>query len=965
MIIVLPKPIVGKLKSKNLLKKILFTLLFNVISAAIFAQTGKIVGKVSDSQTGETLIGVSVKIAGTAKGVGTDVDGKYVLGGLSTGKYTLEISYLGYTTKKITDVEVKTDNVTTLNVVLQGATSQTLKQIVISGSYKQESVNSLLLQQKNSVSISDGISSEVIKKSPDKNTGEVLRRVSGASMQDDKFIIVRGLSDRYNLAMINNSPLPSSEPDRKTFSFDVIPSNLVDNVVISKTATPDLSGEFSGGVVQIKTKDFPETKNFEVNVGLGYNTISTFNTFLGNERAITDYLGFGNPDNKLPSDFPSTRESFVKLPLGQRVLLSKQFANTWSIRNLKSLPNPSLQIVYGNSYRFKNESKIGFMVSATYRNSQSISKEVRNDYNEISDSGKGIPLFEYQDVYYNFATGLGLLANVSYAKGGSKISLKNIYNQSFEDSYLHRTGIYDLQILQKASQQEVIERSLLNSVLEGDHLLSQTSRAKLSWNLSFSQITNEQPDLRRLTYSKSLSAVNEPDKAYEAAVPLVATPSTGGRFFSSLGENVYGASINYSLPINLFKQSHTFKVGLLKQNKERNVNARVLGYVINTSDVKDSKELLALSQSQIFSPQNIADNKFYLDDITNPANNYNGSGDLNAGYAMVNGKLSTHFKVALGLRVENYIEKLTTLGIAYAKFNVKNNYVDFLPSVNLTYEITPKANFRLSFSNTIARAQFRELASFSFYDFIIGTVKMGNPNLKRTQISNFDLRYEFYPTAGQMLSVSAFYKKLKNPIENSIQSGSTAASRSISYINALNAYIAGAEFEIRHDLSFLNANSQFLKKLIYSANAALIKSEVDFGTSVTIKNKRPLQGQSSYLINTGLQYSSSSGWQTGLLYNRIGRRISVVGFGRYIGSNFIADYPDIYEAPRNLLDFQLSKKIIKQKAELKLNISNILDSDGLFYQDVNDDKTYKSSNDQLINSIKYGRTISLSFGYKF
>lgn len=290
-----------------------------------------------------------------------------------------------------------------------------------------------------------------------------------------------------------------------------------------------------------------------------------------------------------------------------------------------------------------------------------------------------------------------------------------------------------------------------------------------------------------------------------------------------------------------------------------------------------------------------------------------------------------------------------------------------MPSANLTLELTPKANLRASYSNTVARAQFRELAPFSFYDFVTGIVKIGNENLKRTKISNADLRYEFYPSAGQLISVSTFYKYLTDPIENNITEGSTAVSKSMSYINAPSATIFGAEFEVRHDLGFINSSSGFLKRLIYSANAAVIKSEVEFGSeSTSIKNGRPLQGQSPYLINTGFQYSTEkSGWQGSILYNRIGRRISVVGFGRYVNNNFIADYPDVYEAPRNLLDLQISKKIIKQKAELKLNVSNLLDSDARFYQDVNDDGKYATVNDQLINSVQFGRTFSLSFSYKF
>ncbi|RRN77857.1 TonB-dependent receptor, partial [Pseudoxanthomonas sp. SGD-10] len=469
-------------------------LMFIFSTQLVFGQTGKIAGKVLDKQNGETLIGLSVGIDGTTKGVITDVQGAYVIAGLAPGKYTLNFRYLGYQTKQVTGVEVKSGQVVTLDVQMETSSIQQLKEVVVTASYRNETVGALYAQQKNSISIGDGISSDVIKKSPDRNTGEVLKRVSGASVQDNKFIIVRGLSDRYNAAMVNNSPLPSSEPDRKTFSFDVIPSNLIDNVVISKTATPDLPGDFSGGAVQIKTKDFPDQRSFELNVGAGYNTISTFKDFYGNDRKGINYLGFTAKDNKLPASFPSSRERYLALPISQRVALSKRFNNTWGVSKLGSaLPSQSLQLIYGDSYRLKNDGKIGFIASATYRNSESISNEVRNDYNEVGENNQGLPLFEFKDKYFNFSSSLGLLANVAYSKGRSKFSLKNIYNQSYDESYLNRNGIYDVQSLQQVSQQEINEKSLLNSVLEGSHQLKEGNNSKLDWNVSFSQITNNQP----------------------------------------------------------------------------------------------------------------------------------------------------------------------------------------------------------------------------------------------------------------------------------------------------------------------------------------------------------------------------------------------------------------------------------------------------------------------------------------
>lgn len=951
-----------KLKSQLNLKKALITVLFVIIGVTVFAQTGKISGKISDKKTGETLIGVTVRIKDTKNGASTDVEGRYIIPGLNTGKYTVEVSYVGYATKNITEVEVKNGSSTTVDLVMEESGSQRLNEVVITANVKQESVNALYSQQKNSAGISDGISAEIIKRSPDRNTGEVLKRVSGASIQDNKFVIVRGLNDRYNTALLNNSPLPSSEPDRKAFSFDVIPSNLIDAVVINKTSTPDLPGDFAGGAVQIKTKDFPATKTFEVNYSTGFNTISTFSDFYGEKKQDLEFLGIGSSSRDLPSSFPSTKSRFELLPVKDRVRLTKKFDNNFGVADLgKALPTQSLQLIFGNAYVFENDSKLGLIASATYSNASTISKELRNDYGEPDiATGKSPRLFGYTDDFFNNRTSLDALANVSYSFGNNKFSLKNILKQSFDNNYMRRSGTNeDINQARKVSQIEVTEKFMINSVLEGDHVIGK-NKSKLNWNLAFTSMSNDQPDMRSMIYAKDLADIDNDAIPYQAGVPSIASPSSSGRFYSELNDRVYSGALNYSLPFNWLDASQLLKVGVFKQYKDRGMKARTFGYRTSTSNVDLSQPI-----DKIFANENIAADRIYISETTAPSNQYDATGDLNGGYAMMNAVLLDKLKATFGVRVENYIEKLNAVDNSNSPVNVSNNYLDILPSVNLTYALTEKANLRMSYSNTVARAQFRELAPFTFYDFKLQVVTIGNSDLKRTQINNFDLRYEFYPVAGQMISVSGFYKKFKNTIETGYLAGSNAAAKSLTYINAPDANLYGLELELRQSLSVLNQSSEFLKSLTLSGNVAIMKSEVQLGgKQVNIENKRQMQGQSPYIINTGLQYAKSD-WQASVLYNRIGRRISIVGFGQYENGVFRSDYPNIYEAPRNIVDFQISKKVLKSKGEIKLNVSNILDSDARFYQDVNGDKSYTKVDDQLINSVNYGRTFSLSLGYKF
>jgi outer membrane receptor protein involved in Fe transport len=949
------------LKSQLNLKKALITVLFVIIGVAVFAQTGKISGKVSDKTTGETLIGVTVKIKGTTKGSSTDVEGRYIIGTLSPGKYILEASYIGYATKNITEVEVKNGVTTVVDLIMEEGGDQRLNEVVITASVKKETVSALYAQQKSSVRVSDGISSETIKRSPDNNTGEVLKRVSGTSIQDNKFVVVRGLSDRYNSTLLNNAPLPSSEPDRKAFSFDIIPSNLIDQVIINKTAAADLPSDFSGGVIQIRTKDFPTQRVLDLNYSVSYNSISTFNDFKGGERGGLDFLGFDDGLRKLPSNFPATRREFVNLSLDKRVELTKSLANSWAVNNQGiAIPNQSAQVVFGNSYTLGDDRKFGVIASLSYRTNMNINPQRRADYFELTGENYNDFTFDYSDDVYTRSVNLGALANFAYSYKKSKIGFKNLYNRSFDDRFTERTGsTFEIPNFdQRNTQFELEQKSLINSILEGEHVFGKRNM-KLDWNTSFSSSSRSQPDLRRIYYTRTLGT----NEDFSAAVPQgTGSPKNAGRFFSDLQDYIYGASANLTVPFKIKNLNQVAKFGVWNNYKTRAFSTRQLGYIIPNPN-NNINNLLKQSQDVIFSAANINANGFIIDDITENRDTYDASGLLNAGYVMFTSDLTSKLKMNYGLRVESYQEELISKDPTIDE--VSNDYLDFLPSANLIYSLTDKTNLRLSYSNTLARAEFRELASFSFFDFETNNVIIGNPNIKRTRIDNFDFRMEYFPSSGQILSFSTFYKNFNNPIEQIFNTGSSAASKTLSFQNATSSTLYGLEVEARQKLSFLGSNEWFDKLTVY-ANASIIKSEVNLDRKLypNINDSRPLQGQSPYLINGGLQYTSDT-WNVNALYNKIGRRISVVGFGKFVNNTFQPDYLDIYENPRDVIDLQVSRRFAKQKAEMKLNVGDILNQKRVLYQDFNGDKKFNSKDDQTISTLTYGTNFSLSFSYKF
>ncbi|MEO6632441.1 MAG: TonB-dependent receptor, partial [Mucilaginibacter sp.] len=458
---------------KNFIAFILLLTISTVGGTQLFAQnTGKVAGKIIDEKTSETLIGATVLIEGTTTGASTNVEGSYIISNLKPGKHTLVVRYVGYQSKSIADVEVKAGEVTTLDVALAEAVSQTLKEVTVKSSFRQESVNALYAVQKNSIAISDGISSELIRKSPDRSTSDVLKRVSGATIQDNKFVVIRGLSDRYNIASLDGSPLPSTEPNRKAFSFDIVPSSLIDNIIISKTASPDMPGDFSGGYVQILTKDIPDQNFVSFGAGLGYNTQSTFKDFKSGYRPVSDYFGFDN-SRALKSNFPATLQIVNnQLSSTQSIQAINTLNNDFHVYTDKAFLNQNYQFTLGNVQEIgKNKNRFGTTVALTYRNTQTTYPDYVQQYDN----------FDYRSQVYTFSTNIGALANFAYSFGKSKITFKNLYNRIFDDRFTYRTGANTG--TSSSDNQfyafDPLYKGLFKSTIEGEHQLgAKTSKLK-------------------------------------------------------------------------------------------------------------------------------------------------------------------------------------------------------------------------------------------------------------------------------------------------------------------------------------------------------------------------------------------------------------------------------------------------------------------------------------------------------
>ncbi len=957
-----------------MLKKIIFSLLVLFFSVQIQAQKAKIIGKVLSSKTGEALIGATISLDGTKKTVKSDQNGFYSISGLEKGSYQISATYVSYSKKTISVVDVKENEVVTQDIVMEKAGDMSAVVVKSSGglSKPKETVSSLLIAQKNSASVSDGISAETIKRTPDRNTGDILKRVSGASLQDDKFAVIRGLNDRYNAAYLNGAPLPSSESDRKAFAFDIFPANMLDNLIIYKTATPDMPAEFAGGQIVINTKGIP-TENFQsISFGTGVNTLATKNDRKYYDGGQWDFLGIDNI-RKLPSNMPDIT-TFKALSINDRIGYARSFQpKNWGLMSRNWAPNSSFQFILGRNYQRKEKDFLGMILSVTYNKNLTSNDGDRTFYATEYDEA---PISVYKEVTYNTQTLLGAIANFSLKfNNNNNISFKNILSINSDDRVITRDGnddiINDPSRFTKSYALWFTSNKILSSQLIGEHYLP-SSKIKINWVASYSDIKREVPALRRMVFDSSAGAASYSAKLYDTN-PVDNDNTAGLTYYSTNKEKVYNARIDFSRNVKFSEKIQSlFKVGAYYQSRERAFNPRLLAFC-NYNSSKFDLNLLTLSPDVIFNNShmgNVAGGKtgFILKDITEIRDLYTASTKLFSYYAMADQRFGKKLRLIYGVRVEDFNQKLNAEYNQFTPIRINTTKLDVLPSLNIVYSLNTKQNLRLCYSKTLNRPEFRELAPFLFRDYTIKYSVFGDTTLRRAAIENYDLRYEFYPGKAQILSASVFYKKFTDPIELISVSNQD---KTLSYRNSPSAEIRGAEFEVRSLLGtlFQAGSHSIWNKLTLYGNVTLIQSKVNLQVTDTTNfyyNKgRVMQGQSPYVVNVGITYNNEKQNITSTLSaNRYGQRIFLASNGDALQNGVIIE-PNLWENGRTQLDFQITKSFPNKNIDLKLNVKDILAQKLFFFEDFNDNKKFDKGVDLTRSTLNFGRVISFVFTYKF
>ncbi len=925
------------MKSILLIIFLLFSFAVNV-----YSQDGKIVGKIYDGSSGSTLPDAVVKIENVTKGAASDMDGRYVLENVKAGEHTIKASYVGYVSQSMS-VKVKPGEVVTADVVLQpeGATTDT---VTIEATRIQNNEASMLLLQKNADNIRDGISSQQIKRTSDATSSDVLKRIVGVSIVDNKFVFVRGTNERYSATTLNGVVMPSTDPDKKAFSFDLFPSNLLDNIVISKSYTPDLIGNFSGGLVQVTTKDFPEQFSFSLNMSTSYNNITTGDNFLTYNAGETKILFFnsGRDDGsrQLPEIIPDQTVLSSNYNVQELKSFSRSFTNNWKMENSTAPVNGGFQLSLGNNYLLGRSNSLGFFAAYTYTNNFNSKQIDRQSY-----SADDLLESKYSGSQSEYAVLHGGLLNLSFRAGeNNKFSFKNTYVFNSEDETDFNEGYYSPQTQDRLLYStKFVERDMLSSQLSGEHYISNLGKLRITWRGAYSESDRDEPDYKTLRYQRDQGTTGR----YFASLSTGEPNSVGGgRFYSNLKDFNRSLESNFEFAFKPGKKIEAkSKFGVFYNKSTRDFSARLFG-----PKIVDANNFLLIYQSpdSLFRQENIDTNLILYYEITRPSDTYTASEELSAGYLMFDIPIG-RIRTVIGARLESDNNRLNSIDQIGEPINRNINKNNVLPSLNLTYSLNEQVNLRAGYYQSVSRPEFREIAPFSFYDFAEQTFTIGNPEIESNLIRNYDLRFEYFPQAGEILSLSLFYKKFDSPIEEVFIPNSGGDNRVKTFQNAKSgATNYGVELELRKNLSFIG---KVFSDFSLNANVSLINSTVDLtglGTSATNLERR-MQGQSPFTINTGLYYDNPNiGTSVNLSYNRFGKRISEVG---------LDGLSDIEENGRDVLDLSVIQRLFKN-FEIKLSIKDLLSQDFLFTQKVN-------GKDEMFKKIDAGTAFALSLSFKY
>ncbi len=929
------------------LKKLIAFIFLLSAGSSVYAQSGTIRGAVIDDATGEAILFANVLLTGTSEGTSTDLDGNYSLE-LEAGTYSLTVSYLGYSDLVQENIQVKPDEVTLLDLRLLEE-SALIEEVVIKAKQVRNTETALMTIQRKSANLLDGVSSQSFRKIGDSNAGEALKRVTGVSIEGGKHVYVRGLGDRYSKTILNGMDMPGLDPDRNSVEMDIFPTNIIDNIIVYKSFSPDLPGDFSGGVVDVVTKDFPEEKFTNVGFSANYNMSQHFRAnALSYQGGNLDWLGIDDGTRALPINRyePIPDES---LDDPQLKSMTQSFSPIMSAQETGNNLDKSLSFSTGNQIETTGAT-IGYLFAANW-------KENFNHYDNLANNIFLLPNEpgETKLLAEQMSTGpvssrnnfTSAMAGISAKRKNHRVGLKYLVlqNGTSTAALLTQRNLESNPSTIIKHNLEYNQRSVNSILVDGKHVFGNTGNIELVWKYAPTFINVQDPDIRSTGFEQT-------------EIGLEWRPSVGAsinRVWRDLNEQSHNAKFDVSYKFNQWSGLESkLKAGGGMVMKHRDFAITNFFFSIKNQfsfDINGEPDNL-FSEENIWSAE--TGKGVYVTQISprgsfEAANMYESNFNILSGYVLNELPITKKFKAIYGLRVEKSDIRYTgENNQGTRKYNREKvlDDIDFLPSLNFVFAATQKMNVRLSANRTVARPTFKEKSIAQIQDRISGRAYYGNIDLESTDITNVDLRWEYFFAPGQMVSVSGFYKHFDKPIE--LVPYASFEPASITPRNQDQGQMIGTEVEFRTNLGFI---SPVLKNLGANANFTYVESSVDVldenGQSAGTRNA--FLGLSPFSVNAGLSYNiPETGLQTSIAYNLQGRRLSIAGAG---------SIPDVYNNPFHSLKFKIIKSFGQNT--LSLTADNLLNQDNIrFYE-------WEGGEREVFQQFHPGMNIGFSFERKF
>lgn len=947
---------------------------FLLISLSAYSQSGLIRGQVIDEANGETLLGVTVVVKGTTTGAVTDFDGKFEIK-LAPGIYDIQASFVSYETVTVTGVAVEEGGVAVLDGIRLREAIAELSEVVVTAEVIKTSETALLTIKKKSPNLMDGISAANFRKIGDSDASDAVKRVTGVSVEEGKYVYVRGLGDRYTKTTLNNVDIPGLDPDRNSLQMDIFPTNLIDNMVVLKSAVAELPADFTGGVVNVETKDFPDERIFNVSASFGYNPSMHFNDdYITSQGGSTDFLGYDNGARSLPEEAKRTViPSPVSRDSEQEVKsFLRKFNPALGATKRTSFMDYNFGASLADQIALSGDRKLGYIFSASYKNETRYYDDVLyGEYQRMIDPTA------YELRYATIQQGvtgennafLGGLGGLALKTSRSKLKLTLMHLQNGESRagqfFIDNDGAATGQSGYFASSDNLdySQRVLTNVLLNGEHYNNDGSW-KIDWRISptFSSITD--PDVRKTAFT--LSPV---DTSFIAGAG--GNPS---RIWRYLDELSMVGKVDLTKDYTLLGESAKLKFGASHVYKQRDYE--ILSYNLQFFGGRPEFQGDA---NEVLTDENLYPNGtlYYTSGNNTPNPNAYNSNVNNTGIYVSNEFTPvSHLRAIIGLRGENYVQRHTGRDVEHANSGNGNNLdndkvldsFDLFPSANFIYALSDQQNLRLSYSRTIARPSFKELSFAQILDPITNRYFNGglfkysdwDGKLTETRIDNLDLRWETFMRNGQLISLSAFYKTFDNPIEL-VRIPEQQTTTEYQPRNVGDGRLMGAEVEVRKTLDFI---APALERFSVSGNFTLVRSSIELTDrefnsrktyekeGQTIERTRQMAGQAPYIINGGLSYEDPElGFDAGLFYNVKGPTLAIVGAGLF---------PDVFAQSFHSLNFNLNKSFGPgQRSSVTFNVSNILN-------DVREEVyTGFRAENQYFSRLSPGMAMSIGLKYGF